>query len=458
MGRGRLYPNRRVRLLVGAGAIVAALVSGVVAYADTISADGDLAKANNRLAYTNANFQEQCSARGTAALGAITVKHNGMKHFDPGATVTATVTPDPTAAAAGITATGGSAVVPADWNVPADSNTTEQTFTIGISTLVPVSAPNRPDPGYTVDVEVSGPAHDGHGDPETLHSLDSYEVWVTCPAPVTDTTPPQISFAVTPAPNANGWNNSAPVALAWTVVDPESTVAIDSGCVDEQFSSETSGATRTCSAHSAGGSAGPVSATVKLDTTSPVVALTGVVDGATYNPLSVPVAGCTTSDALSGVATSASLSQSGGPLGSITATCSGATDNAGNSGSATATYNVNYSWNGFFQPIDNLPTQNTVKAGSAVPVKFSLGGNQGLTIFAAGYPTSNVAACAAAAGDDQVESTVEAGNSSLAYDATTNQYTYVWKTDKAWAGTCRQLRVKLNDGTLAHAANFKFTK
>ena len=24
-------------------------------------------------------------------------------------------------------------------------------------------------------------------------------------------------------------------------------------------------------------------------------------------------------------------------------------------------------------------------------------------------------------------------------DAATDQYNYVWKTDKAWAGTCRQL-------------------
>ena len=38
-----------------------------------------------------------------------------------------------------------------------------------------------------------------------------------------------------------------------------------------------------------------------------------------------------------------------------------------------------------------------------------------------------------------------------------DQYTYVWKTNKAWAGTCRQLVVKLDDGTY-HRANFNFTK
>jgi len=34
---------------------------------------------------------------------------------------------------------------------------------------------------------------------------------------------------------------------------------------------------------------------------------------------------------------------------------------------------------------------------------------------------------------------------------------YVWKTDSAWAGTCRQLLVTLNDGT-QHIAYFQFTK
>ena len=54
-----------------------------------------------------------------------------------------------------------------------------------------------------------------------------------------------------------------------------------------------------------------------------------------------------------------------------------------------------------------------------------------------------------------IEQTVTASNSSLSYNATTQQYTYVWKTDKAWAGTCRQLIVRLVDGT-EHRANFKF--
>jgi hypothetical protein len=57
--------------------------------------------------------------------------------------------------------------------------------------------------------------------------------------------------------------------------------------------------------------------------------------------------------------------------------------------------------------------------------------------------------------EDAIEETVTTGSNSLLYDAITDQYSYVWKTDKAWAGTCRTLVIKLSDGTY-HRANFKF--
>ena len=43
----------------------------------------------------------------------------------------------------------------------------------------------------------------------------------------------------------------------------------------------------------------------------------------------------------------------------------------------------------------------------------------------------------------------------LTYDPVSGQYSYIWKTNKAWAGTCRQLLVTLDDGTV-HKAYFKF--
>jgi hypothetical protein len=136
-----------------------------------------------------------------------------------------------------------------------------------------------------------------------------------------------------------------------------------------------------------------------------------------------------------------------------------AKDNVGHTGSTTVTYTVVFDFTGFFQPIDMGSTFNTAKAGSAIPVKFSLHGNQGLNILTSGYPTSKVIECTADPTDALETLVATAGNSSLSYDATTDQYVYVWKTDKSWtnATACRQLVVKLADGTL-HFAKFKFTK
>jgi len=120
------------------------------------------------------------------------------------------------------------------------------------------------------------------------------------------------------------------------------------------------------------------------------------------------------------------------------------------------TLKIIFNFTGFFQPVDNLPTLNVVKAGQAIPVKFSLSGNQGLGIMAAGYPVATVTVCGNTT-TDVIEQTVTAGSSSLSYDATTDQYIYVWKTDKAWGGSCRTLTVKFVDGTI-HQANFQLTK
>ena len=114
---------------------------------------------------------------------------------------------------------------------------------------------------------------------------------------------------------------------------------------------------------------------------------------------------------------------------------------------------VPYDFGGFFAPVDNPPVLNAVKAGQAVPVKFTLHGDQGLDVLASGYPKSQTIACDSDQQVDGIESTVTAGSSGLSYDAASDQYTYVWKTDKSWAKSCRQLVVKLDDGT-THRANF----
>src|SRR5262249_6874219 len=109
-------------------------------------------------------------------------------------------------------------------------------------------------------------------------------------------------------------------------------------------------------------------------------------------------------------------------------------------------FETKYPFTGFFQPVDNAPVFKKAKTGSAVPVKYSLGGDRGLDIFAAGYPRAVLIQCETGSPLNDIEQTATAGGSTLLYDSTTGQYVYVWKTERAWAGSCRQLQVRLNDG------------
>ena len=44
----------------------------------------------------------------------------------------------------------------------------------------------------------------------------------------------------------------------------------------------------------------------------------------------------------------------------------------------------------------------------------------------------------------------------MTFSATSGRYSYGWRTDPSWAGTCRQFPLSLNDGTPAHTAVFQF--
>lgn len=129
-----------------------------------------------------------------------------------------------------------------------------------------------------------------------------------------------------------------------------------------------------------------------------------------------------------------------------------ATDAAGNQTTGSFNVTVLYLFSGFFSPVNNQPVMNVVNAGRAIPVKFSLSGNKGLNIFADGYPVSVLMNCDGS-GESEIEETLTAGNSSLSFSG--GQYHYVWKTQSSWAGTCRRLVIKLNDGS-EHKANFRF--
>jgi hypothetical protein len=97
----------------------------------------------------------------------------------------------------------------------------------------------------------------------------TFSVTVSNPTPPADTTAPTIGYTLTPGiPDGNnGWYKSN-VTLTWTVTDPESAVT-KTGCVDQNITSDQAATTYSCSATSAGGSAGPESVTIKRDGSAP---------------------------------------------------------------------------------------------------------------------------------------------------------------------------------------------
>jgi hypothetical protein len=113
-----------------------------------------------------------------------------------------------------------------------------------------------------------------------------------------------------------------------------------------------------------------------------------------------------------------------------------------------------YTISGPFQPVDPQPTVNVMKAGRTVPVKFKLGGDFGLNVFASGYPQSQAVQCASGTPTDDVEST-STSNSGLTYDPTTGTYTYNWKTLSSWKNQCRTLILQFADNQQLKAS-FRF--
>jgi predicted extracellular nuclease len=115
-----------------------------------------------------------------------------------------------------------------------------------------------------------------------------------------------------------------------------------------------------------------------------------------------------------------------------------------------------YAFSGFFPPISNT-NLTMVRAGAGVPVSFSLGGDAGLDIFAAGYPASRQIDCVSRTSIGGLVPVLLSGGSVLTYNATTGTYSFVWKTSKSWKNTCRELVVVFADAS-TYSADFKFQK
>jgi hypothetical protein len=261
-----------------------------------------------------------------------------------------------------------------------------------------------------------------------------------------DTTPPSIVASVDPTPNAAGWVN-VPATVSFVCSDEESGLAPNACPADVVVSADGSTTVERSVVDLAGNQAS-ASMTVKVDQVAPVV----VLQGAPAAPQ------CVTTDAISGVATSATLATTTVPVNGVpttTATCSGATDNAGNAApTLQATFVAALQFTGFLAPVDNAPTVNTGSAGKSYPIKFQLRDAQNRLVTSLAAVTSTkyrAVSCQTLQGSADALETTATSSGGLRYDSAVQQFIYNWKTPSARG--CYVLEVTLADG-VTKAANF----
>jgi hypothetical protein len=147
-------------------------------------------------------------------------------------------------------------------------------------------------------------------------------------------------------------------------------------------------------------------------------------------------------------------------VGTHTVTWS-ATDSSGNVGSAAQTVEITeplFDFVGFYQPAENPPTVNTVRAGQGIPMKWSIPDGQGgfvrdlNVVSAIQYELTDCAESVFVA--ENLVNTDEAGSSGLRYDAENEQFVYVWKPSKTLRNHCADFVLQLSDGS-EHRAHFE---
>jgi hypothetical protein len=184
------------------------------------------------------------------------------------------------------------------------------------------------------------------------------------------------------------------------------------------------------------------------DRTAPAITIAAPVEAAAYL-LGASVSAayrCADEPGGSGVLTCSATPIDTTNIGGKTFTVT-ASDNAGNTASDSRHYSVVYAFDGFSSPTATYPAATSADAGQNVKLKFSLHGDQGLDVLAAGAPVWTPC--------DGATTTTATGT--LSYQATLDRYSYQASTVKVWAGTCRDLILTLRDGTV-HKARFQFSK
>jgi hypothetical protein len=285
---------------------------------------------------------------------------------------------------------------------------------------------------------------------------------VTVRITVRDTTPPTVSVSQSPLASGNGWNNTnVEVTFQGSDVNGVSD-PVTCNLSPQLIASEGANQPVNASCTDAANNSTPGSTQVSIDKTLPVASVScpaTVQIGANAQAL------VSVSDALSGVA-GQSHADGNHPLDTASLGTKSfqvtASDNAGNQGSGSCSYEVldaSYVFIGFLAPVDNLPLINAAKAGQGLAMKWRIGDGQGGYRSDLGAVVSTRYALVSC--PDEAETVGEmmeaddSGKSGLHFDEADQQFVYVWKTSKSMGGKCANFVLTLDDDSV-HEASFAF--
>lgn len=275
----------------------------------------------------------------------------------------------------------------------------------------------------------------------SVHAVDyaGTETTVTHAYTVFDVNPPTVTIA---APVAMNYSVGAQVEASYSCDDGAGGSGVV-GCIGTYPNGyplptgRPGTFTFTVDAFDAAGNHGSASVTYRVvDSSPPQITITSPADGATYfigDPIT-PSYAC--QDDVDGSNVPCKASRLDTTPGTHAFRVD-SLDSAGNASFATATYSVRYPFDGFYSPLVKQPAIATLRAGDSVPVKFSLGGDRGLDVVsrAAWRP------CNVSTGD------ASSAVGSLSYNPGPARYTFMWQSEKSWAGSCREFLLVLRDGT-----------
>jgi hypothetical protein len=116
-------------------------------------------------------------------------------------------------------------------------------------------------------------------------------------------------------------------------------------------------------------------------------------------------------------------------------------------------YRVVYDFEGFLWPVRNRPRTNRWPAGVPVPIRFELGHDQGLDVVEEGLAQVECGSGAEPSSGEPARH--PRWFRELVFRRRSARYVFLWRTERAWAGSCRQFMLRLKDGTVKRA-DFEF--